>query len=152
MKKWLCRNYLKIARFWVAKNVIHLHLQHYRPAQEASKGCLWAQTSCHPAWCMGRDGIRRGWCRLGTRPTSWTWAGTSRSASVEGCTRCPRSWCSLGGRSWSRWQWWWCCPGKHHFEFTHLIAKHAPQVEPLSKRAVLSAAVSKPYPCLKRSP
>ena len=44
-------------------------------------------------------------------------------------------------------------PGRHHCgSWVHLISKHAPQLNPLLNRAVLSAAVFTPYPWEYRFP
>ncbi|CAN4118311.1 unnamed protein product [Withania somnifera] len=37
-------------------------------------------------------------------------------------------------------------PGVHHFSSVHFISKQAPQLSPLLKSAVLSAALFTPYP------
>jgi len=44
-------------------------------------------------------------------------------------------------------------PGLHHFgSLTHLIAKQAPQDNPLLNKAALRAVVSVPYPSFVKSP
>uniref|UniRef100_K4D3R3 Uncharacterized protein n=1 Tax=Solanum lycopersicum TaxID=4081 RepID=K4D3R3_SOLLC len=43
-------------------------------------------------------------------------------------------------------------PGLHHFSSVHFISKQAPQLSPLLKSTVLSAALFTPYPVLYKFP